>query len=187
MRMLPLEKHWTVDEVLALPVDGNRYEVVDGELLVTPAPTARHQHLLGELHARLRAYLEAEPVGTVFLAPADWFIDADAYVQPDLVVVPGTFATLPDDWRAMPRPLLVVEVLSPSTVRADRQVKRPRYQRAGVDEYWIVDPERRTIERWRPHGDVAQTIDDLLEWSPAGVRVPLRLDLREYFARADKQ
>ena len=187
MHMLPTERHWTVDEVLALPSDGNRYEVVDGELLVTPAASVKHQYLLGELYARLRAYLEAQPVGTVFFAPADCFIDADAYVQPDLFVVPGTIATLPDDWREMPRPILVVEVLSPSTLRADRHVKRPRYQRAHVDEYWIVDPEWRTIERWRPKDDVGETIGDQLEWRPAGASEPFRLDLRDYFATEDKR
>src|SRR4051812_807819 len=181
MRMLPTERKWTVDEVLALPADGNRYEVVDGELLVTPSPTLRHQRLLGELYRRLAEYLRKNPVATVFFAPADYFLDDKSYVQPDLFVVPGHFSSLPDEWRDLPAALLVVEILSPGSLRADRNVKRPRYQRAGIDEIWIVDPQWRTVERWRSDDDAGESIGAVLEWHLAGASEAFRLDVAEYF------
>ena len=181
MPMQAKKRYWTVQEVLDLPPDGNRYEVVAGELLVTPAPTVRHQWLAGELYARLRDYLRAEGLGTAFMAPLDFYIDDDVYVQPDLLVVPGSLDTLPEHWRDIPRPLLVAEILSPGSLRADRFVKRHRYQRYGVDEYWIVDPAWRTIERWRPESEDGDTIDDELVWHPKGASAPFRMKLAEYF------
>src|SRR5262245_61305521 len=102
MHMRPTEKRWTVQEVLDLPPDGNRYEVVDGELLVTAPPSLTHQHLLLGLARRIADYLDRNPIGAVFIAPVDYFPDENAYVQPDLFVLPGKFEDLPDDWRDIP-------------------------------------------------------------------------------------
>jgi len=134
--------YYTADQVRALPEDGNRYEVVHGELLVTLAPRALHQELVRRLLVALSRYLDAEPVGHVLPAPADISWGPDTLVQPDVFVVPLDQArTL--DWTRMRDLLLVAEVLSPSSARADRFTKRIEYQRRGVPVYWIIESDER--------------------------------------------
>ncbi len=123
--------YWTADMVRALPDDGQRYELVHGELLVTPAPNSWHQEVTFRLARRLADYLDREPVGHVMLSPADISWDGDTLVQPDLFVVDPVEARAMD-WQSMQTLLLVAEVLSPSTARQDRFAKRVRYQAAGV-------------------------------------------------------
>jgi Uma2 family endonuclease len=173
--------YWTAEMVRALPDDGNRYEVVHGELLVTPAPRAPHQVVVSRLHARLFEYLESNPVGVVLASPADisWG-RSDVLVQPDLFVVALEDArTL--EWDRMRHLLLVVEVLSPSTARADRFVKRRRYQDAGVPLYWIVDVETQRVEVWTPEAEFPHIEADRLTWRPAGAERPFELSLEELF------
>jgi Uma2 family endonuclease len=140
---MALPVYYTADMVRALPDDGNRYEVVYGELLVTPAPRAWHQILVLRLAAALQAYLERNPgVGIPFVSPADISWGEDVLLQPDVFVVPVEQArTL--DWSAIRDLLLVAEVLSPSTPRHDRFTKRRRYQEARVPLYWIIDGNAR--------------------------------------------
>lgn len=172
--------HYTADQVRALPPDGNRYEVVHGEFLVTPAPRLVHQELVGRLLVALRRYLEDEPVGHALLAPADISWDPDTLVQPDVFVVPvGQARSL--DWARVRDLLLVAEVLSPSTARADRFTKRIEYQRQRVPVYWIVDPDERRVEAWEPD-DVAPTFErGRVVWHPAGAARPFELDLPALF------
>lgn len=172
--------YWTAAMARELPDDGRRYEVVHGELLVTPAPRAPHQLVVQRLHMRLAAYLDTEPVGHVWLSPADISWDPGTLVQPDLFVVdPAQSRTL--DWAAMQHLLLVIEVLSPSTARADRFTKRRRYQEARVPLYWIVDPERAQVEVWTPDAALPLFEDRQVTWHPAGARQPLRVSLPELF------
>src|SRR6266496_363828 len=141
--------YYTAEQVRAFPEDGNRYEVVHGELLVTPAPRAWHQEVSARLFESLRAYLRGEPVGHGIMSPADISWGPDTLVQPDVFVVPLEQArTL--DWTRMRDLLLVIEVLSPSSGRADRFTKRFEYQRQGVPLYWIVDAEEHRGEVWTP-------------------------------------
>jgi Uma2 family endonuclease len=172
--------YWTADMARRLPEDGNRYEVVYGELLVTPAPRLWHQELVRRLVVALAKYLEAHPLGLVLTSPADISWGTDVLVQPDVFVVPLEQArTL--DWSAIRELLLVAEVLSPSTPRHDRFTKRRRYQEAGVPLYWIVDGDERQVEVWTP-GDAFPRIElDRLVWQPAGVGSPFTLALRELF------
>jgi Uma2 family endonuclease len=124
--------------------DGKRYEVLDGELYVTPAPTPLHQRLSKRLQRRLEDHFEASSVAEVFNAPIDVVLAEHDIVEPDLVVVanPGQVSS-----RAIEgAPLLVVEVLSPSTRAQDRGIKLRRYALLGVQHYWIVDPDAQTIE-----------------------------------------
>jgi Uma2 family endonuclease len=182
MLMAPAIKRWTVEEVRALPDDGNRYEVVDGELLVTPAPTWRHQDASKQLFKELSAYLDAHPVGDVWYAPADVVFDPETtMVEPDLFAVPLVEGRRPRTWEEAGRLLLAVEVLSPSSVRADRLIKRRLYQRQGVLEYWLVNVNARVIERWRPGSEEAAVITDTLIWHPDPSHPPLAVDLRAYF------
>ncbi len=172
--------YWTAAMARELPDDGRRYEVVHGELLVTPAPRAPHQLVVQRLHLLLAAYLEAEPVGAAWLSPADISWDPGTLVQPDLFVVdPAEARTL--DWAAMQHLLLVIEVLSPSTARADRFTKRRRYQEARVPLYWIVDPERERVEIWGPDAVEPVLEPQQLTWHPAGARQPLRIKLPAVF------
>jgi hypothetical protein len=123
--------YYTADMVLALPDDGNRYETVHGELLVTPAPRLWHQEVVDRLRDALRAYLQQHRVGHLFSAPADISWGADLLVQPDLFVVPLEEArTL--EWSQIRTLLLTVEVLSPGTARHDRFTKRRLYQEVGI-------------------------------------------------------
>jgi Uma2 family endonuclease len=123
--------YFTAEMVRTMPDDGNRYEVVYGELLVTPSPRPWHQVVVHRLSVAIELYLRAEPVGIVLSAPADISWGPDVLVQPDVFVVPPEEArTL--TWSRMRTLLLVAEVLSPSTSRGDRFLKRLRYRDAGV-------------------------------------------------------
>jgi Uma2 family endonuclease len=168
-------RSWTIEDVQALPEDGNRYEVVDGELLVTPAPSEHHQEIVSELLASIFEYLRRVGIGRILTSPIDLFL-GESLVQPDLLVRPMRGA--PDQ-----QPLLVVEILSPSTARRDRFSKRFLYQRAALPEYWSVDPDARAIERWRPGDERAELIEGRIEWNPPGASEPLVIDLAELFRR----
>jgi Uma2 family endonuclease len=174
---------WTAERVRALPDDGLRYEVVDGALLVTPAPRWAHQRAVAELFGILREYLRRHQLGEVTFSPADVELDPRTLVQPDLFVVPLLDGRRMQDWSDIQRRLLLaVEVLSPSTARADRHLKRRRYQRAGVPEYWIVDLDARLVERWRPDDARAELLADTLDWSPVDIDEPLIIELPAFFA-----
>lgn len=174
---------WTAEMVRALPDDGNRYEVVDGELLVTPAPSRLHQRAVHRIATLLDPYVEALGIGAVLTSPADIELDPHGMVQPDVFVDGLVAGRLPRAWNVGAPLLLVVEVLSPSTARADRTTKRRRFQRAGVPEYWIVDADARVIERWRPGDERPEVLGESIAWQPAGAREPLTIELPPLFAR----
>ena len=173
--------YWTADMVRALPDDGNRYEVVHGELLVTPAPRALHQLIVTRLAVALGVYLERHPGAVVLVSPADisWG-RRDVLVQPDVFVV-AREEVRTEDWAKMRTLLLVIEVLSPSTSRADRFVKRRRYQEAGVPLYWLVNGEQRQVEIWTPEAELPRIESDQLVWHPAGATKPFVLKLEELY------
>lgn len=172
--------YYTADMVRALPEDGNRYEVVYGELLVTPAPRPWHQIVVHRLSFALELYLRSNPVGVLLTSPADISWGHDVLVQPDVFIVPPDEAcTL--TWSRMRTLLLVAEVLSPSSAREDRFLKRLRYREAGVPLYWVVDGDARTVEIWTPSDDFPGLERERLVWHPAGVREPFTLSLEELF------
>ena len=175
-------RDWTVQRVLALPDDGNRYEVVDGELLVTPAPTFNHQEAVGTLYIALARYLAGTAIGRAVMSPADIELDPATLVQPDVFVVPLVHGRRPKRWTDIRSLLLAAEVLSPSTARADRTVKRLRYQRAGVPEYWIVDVDARLVERWRPADERPEIVTERLVWHPDPVVPAFAIGLARFFA-----
>lgn len=174
--------HWTADMVRALPDDGNRYEVVDGELLVSPGPSWQHQAASRALFRILDRYLGGGAVGEVVYAPTDVVFADDRMVEPDLFVLPLVDGRVPRSWEEVRRLLLAVEIVSPSTARADRQVKRRLYQREGVPEYWIVDVDARLVERWRPDDERPEILTDRLEWRPDPARPALEIELPAWFA-----
>jgi Uma2 family endonuclease len=169
----------TADMVRALPDDGKRYETVHGELLVTPAPRALHQEVLARLQVELTLYLRRQPAGHCFASPADISWAPDILVQPDLFVVRLDEArTL--DWSRMRTLLLAVEVLSPSSLRADRFTKRRLYQEVGVPLYWIVDADAGAVETWTPDAVFPVAEARELLWAPVGFE-PFRMPLVELF------
>ena len=186
MAMPSAAKHWTVDDLAALPDDGNRYEIIDGELLVTPAPSWRHQRIVRALFKHLLAYLEQHPVGEVLASPADVAFARDFSVQPDLFVVPldRERQRPPESLAEAGRLLLAVEVLSRGSMRTDRYRKRPRYQQERVPEIWIVDGDARLVERWRPDDTVPEVLREELIWHPDAAHPPLVIDLVAVFREA---
>ncbi len=172
--------YYTADMVRAMPDDGNRYEVVYGELLVTPAPRPWHQVLVQRLSLALGKYLEWEPIGSLLTSPADISWGSDVLVQPDVFVVsPEEARTL--TWSRMRTLLLVAEVLSPSTSKGDRFLKRVRYREAGVPLYWVVDGDERAVEVWTPADGFPAFERERLVWHPAGAVEPFTLALEELF------
>jgi Uma2 family endonuclease len=184
MSMAPvLTHHWTPDEVRALPDDGKRHECIDGVLLVTPAPAARHQRAVGLLWNLLFPYVARYRLGELLMSPADLEIEPGSLVQPDLFVYRIPPAGLAQtDWSTITALRLAVEVLSPSTARYDRGIKREFYLRSPTDEYWIVDLDSRLVERWRPGDQRPEVLAGELVWRPEIAAEPLRIDLGPFFA-----
>jgi Uma2 family endonuclease len=139
MHMQTLKRRWTVEDLEDLPNDGNRFEVIDGELFVSPAPSLDHQRAVGRLFMILSQYLVAQPVGEIFCAPVDSVFSPTRGVQPDLLVLPPLPGKRITRFQDVGRLLLAVEVLLPSTARADRVAKRTLFRTESVPEYWIVD------------------------------------------------
>lgn len=183
MAMPALEPHyWTAAEVRELPDDGNRYECIDGELLVTPSPRGLHQVAVREVAFALHDYLRGQKVGELLWSPADIELQPTTLVQPDVFVSRSHDGSRVRDWKDIANLLLAVEVLSPSTARYDRVVKRNFYQRAGVEQYWIVDLDARLIERWLPDAVSPEILSEELTWNPPGASEPLKLNLLALFA-----
>lgn len=173
--------YYTADMVRALPDDGNTYEVVHGELLVSPAPRPWHEEVGIRLLIAVRLWLVRHPVGHAYSSRSDlsWGL-RDVLVSPDLFVVPLDEARALD-WQVLRTVLLAAEVLSPSSTRADRFTKRRLYQEQGVPLYWVIDPDARSVEVGRPTDDLPITELDMLTWHPAGAAEPFTLSLAELF------
>jgi len=181
MAMPVLKRRWTVADLRELPDDGNRYEVIDGELFVTPAPTFRHQRAVGLLYRLLCDYLAVERIGHALFAPADVTFSEGRGLQPDLFVTPLVDGRPPERFEDAGRLLLAAEVLSPSTARADRVKKRRVYREEGVAEYWIVDLDARTFERTSPADGRVEVLDATVEWHPDGASMSFTVDVADYF------
>ena len=179
---MPHSAHdWTVEQVLALPNDGNRYEVVDGELLVSPAPELPHQDAVLAIVRRLDAFVRSHGIGHLSISPADVQLDQRTLVQPDVFVFEAPAGRRAERWEEIGKLLLAVEILSRSTARYDRQVKRGRYQREGIPEYWIVDLDSRMFERWRPGDDRPEVLHEAVEWIPDSLKAGLTIDIKAFF------
>lgn len=136
----------TYQDYLLLPEDGKQYEIIEGNLSMTPATLTRHQTIVGRIHYQLMAYLETHTIGDVFIAPCDVLLSDTDVVQPDLLVVLHSGRACITENNVQGPPDLVVEILSPSTATRDRELKRKRYEHFGVREYWLVDPADNTLE-----------------------------------------
>ncbi len=140
---------FTYEDLQAIPPDRNRYEIVDGELIVTAAPIPLHQQILLKLGARLLDHVEKHHLGRVFIAPLDIVFDRSTVLEPDLLFISGPRLHIIGEKNLTGPPDLVVEVLSESTARLDREVKPKQYALYGVPEFWLIDPVGRTAEIYR--------------------------------------
>ena len=136
---------WTYEKYLELD-DDQRYEIIGGELLLTPAPDTRHQIAVSELGFRMMQFVREHKLGLVLFAPTDVVLDPPNVVQPDILFIRAENMGILKERAVQGAPDLVVEILSPSSVKRDRHRKMELYARAGVPEFWIVDPVYRTIE-----------------------------------------
>jgi len=186
MGMPAVHTDWTVDMLDALPDDGQRYEIIDGALYVTPAPSDVHQLVAGVFYRRIYDYLRGSGLAYALFSPAD-VRKGDRTrnrVQPDVFAVrfaAGRRPTYPYDLGDL---LLVIEVQSPGNPLLDYQVKRKLYLSQGVPEYWIANAEARIVSRWRSVDDPGEVLARRIEWLPTGMATPLVIDLPALFAEA---
>jgi Uma2 family endonuclease len=136
----------TYEDYVLLPNDGKRYEILEGELTVTPAPSTKHQTASVNLLVLLSHYIKERDLGKLFHAPIDLILESTSVLQPDLLFVSQANRHIITDRAIEGAPDLVVEILSPTTSRTDRVTKAQIYARHSVPVYWIVDPEREAIE-----------------------------------------
>ncbi len=172
----------TIEELLALPDDGLRHELLDGVHVVTPAPAYPHQAVLGAFYFALGKALEGQDELQPLSSPADIVLSPRTLVQPDVFVVRKQPGQILKKWSEVGVPVLAIEFLSRSTAARDRGAKRRIYQAAGVAEYWIVDLDARLVERWRPGDERPEVVSETLVWTPPPT-VNARLDLPALFAR----
>jgi len=162
----PRDGRLTYDDVVLFPDDGMRHEIIDGEHYVTACPVTRHQLLVGRLHFEIEFFLRQHPgTGMVFLAPFDVIFTKWDVVEPDLLFIAQDQADILTDRNVQGPPALVIEILSHGTRRVDEQVKLRLFDRGGVREYWLLDPERDSVTVFRRQPDrsfpkVAQLTSD---------------------------
>jgi Uma2 family endonuclease len=188
---MPAEKvrRWTTAEVRDLMDESRpwpRYELIDGQLIVTPAPGWTHQWAVARLWRVLDDYLSREPVGVPMMSPSDLELEEGHITQPDVFVVPISGGRHPKAWPEVKTLLVAVEVLSPSNARYDRVDKRKFFQRVAVPEYWVVDLDARVFERWAPSDARPEVIDGTLTWQPLGASTSFVLELPRYFAEVHR-
>jgi Uma2 family endonuclease len=181
MALADLSRKLTYEDYLLLPEDGQRHEILDGEHYVTAAPFVRHQRISSRLHSSLEPWVFERDLGVVLAAPVDVLLSLHDIAQPDLLFISKERMGILTEANIQGAPDLVIEILSGRTRERDEQLKYKRYERFGVREYWLVDPERETVRIFRRQGDrfhlaasLALTGGDLLT-TPLlpGLAVPL--------------
>lgn len=191
MAMPAIRRRWTAADVRDLIQEDRawpRYELIDGELLVIPAPGSAHQIAVFELAKLLDAFLDETGIGLVLTSPADIELKPDTIMQPDVFVVPSTTAIAGEilQWPDIKSLHLAVEILSPSSSHTDRTTKRDFYLDHDVAEYWIVDLEGGVIERWTPRQTAPELHRDSLVWQPR-TDTSLDIDVRTFFGKVARK
>ena len=177
-------RRWTYAEFARLPSEGtSRYEVIDGELVVTPAPGLRHQGIVTDLVTFLNTFVRAHDLGRVFASPVDVLLGEGDYLEPDIVFVRKGRSDILSDRGVEGPPDLLVEVISPASVDRDRGIKLERYRHFGVAEYWVVDPDVRAVEVWALADGAMEPMvfrpADVLRWIPWDGAPVLEVDVAE--------
>jgi Uma2 family endonuclease len=160
----------TYDDYCLLPNDRNRYEILDGELSATPASTTAHQTVLGNLYRFLANHSAANQLGKLFIAPTDLILAATTVVQPDLIFIGNDRLHMVTERAIEGPPTLVIEILSPTTHRTDRVTKAQLYTKHNVSNYWLIDPDQRTLETYElviDHYDFAASARDSEVFAPS--------------------
>ena len=177
----------TFEEFMALPEEERKhYELVEGELVVNPAPVPRHQWIVGNIYYALRTHLESQGGGRAYVSPVDVVLSTENVLEPDVVVLLGDRMALIGPKNLQGPPSIVVEVLSDGSRRKDEVTKRRLYERFGVDEYWIADPETETVRIYRRSGDVFDRAIEISTDTGGTITSPLlagfALDVNKVFA-----
>lgn len=189
MGMPAMRRHWTTDQVANLQQESRhwpRYELIDGELVVTPSPDVEHQVAVVELVLNLHGYVNQHRLGTTLTSPADIRLLPESILQPDVFVVPppsGPRGERKPQWSDVKALVLAVEIISPSSIRTDRIQKRDLYMRAAVPDYWVVDLEGRVVEQWSPHRPTPVISAETLHWHPSGAGALMSIDLVSFFQK----
>jgi Uma2 family endonuclease len=178
----------TYEDFLLFPDDGQRHELIDGEHYVTPSPNTKHQRVSGNLHLLIGSWLEIHQVGRVFYAPYDVVFSNFDVVEPDLLYLSiERMAEVVTPQHVRGAPEIVIEIVSPGTRKRDETIKKRLYERSGVSEYWVIDPEldvvrvyRRGEEGFGRAIELSSEADDSLT-TPLlrGLEMPLRRIFRE--------
>ena len=179
MAMSMPTKAWTLEELHRLPDDGNKYELIHGELFVTPPPSVDHEEVLARMSAIISSYVTKHGLGRVYRPRAVIRFEGSE-AEPDLMVRTISPGVHGNAWERLPPPLLVVEVLSPTTRRRDLGAKRKYYLEAGAREYWVVDTEQREIRVIRP-GEEDIIVRESVAWRGA-ISEPLMIEVAALFA-----
>jgi len=181
-------RRWTAAQVRDLIDESRpspRYELIDGELLVTPSPGYAHQFAVMAFWNALDEYVKTEEIGIVMVSPADLELIEENVTQPDVFVHPAIDPADPDKgmtWTDINSLVLAIEIISPSSVRFDRIVKRDYYMdRARISEYWVVDLVAQIVERWTPSSTTPIIDRKSLTWQPPGAKSALDIDLEALF------
>ena len=189
MATKPAIRHWTYDEYARLPDDGKRYEVIAGDIYMSPSPRPQHQRALSRLNTALDSFSEEHGVGQVYPGPIDLLLADTDYLVPDLAFVLNERTGIVSNRGIEGAPDLVVEIISPSSVLRDRGLKRERYAQFGVPLYWVVDIELRHVEVYRlaenPNGP-AEIVSDRLVWQPVPGGPSLTLSVPHIVGAADR-
>ena len=143
----------TYEDYCHLPNDRNRYEILDGELSVTPAPRTKHQRISGTLFFTLRNHIVTHRLGDIYAAPIDVILAPATVVQPDLIFISNDRLYIVTERAVEGTPTLVVEILSPTTQQTDRVTKAQLYAKYGVPHYWLIDPEQQVLEAYELSGE----------------------------------
>lgn len=177
----------TYDDFVHFPDDGKRHELIDGEHFVTPSPAIRHQSIVGALYLLIGNYLEQNPIGRAFLSPLDVVLSDIDVVEPDLLYVSNARADALAGIHVRGAPDLVIEVASKGTRKRDETIKRRLYERAGVTEYWIVDPEIEAVRVYRRDGEHFGRAIELVRESQDTLETPLLAGLAMPLSRIFRQ
>jgi Uma2 family endonuclease len=171
---------WTFDDLESLPDDGVRYEIIHGELIPMEMGALQHQRVAATLLIAINDWCRANGLSWMLLSPGGVYVTSTTWLVPDVAV----YATNPaadEDWKRLVAPVLVIEVLSPSTTRHDRHRKRPIYLSHGVREVWLVDRKKRCIERWTAASEFPVVESGTVELSLDEGAAPFRLATDELF------
>jgi Uma2 family endonuclease len=173
MAIADLRHQLTYEDYVLFPDDGQRHEILDGEHYVTPAPAKKHQRASMRLGSRLHVFVDGRNLGEVLAAPFDVLLSPHDVVQPDLIFVSNARAAILTDKNAKGAPDLVIEILSPGTRRVDEGIKLKRYERLGVDESWMLDPDRKTAKIFRRDGNRFVLVAELFATAGDVLATPL--------------